>query len=160
MNPFTLPPRDTWIDRTSEVETDRDTLYALLSDIDLWPEWTPGLKSIVRVKQRQGKAEPGALFVMNIEAPLIRRLILPCVMYQNTPDRIEWGGGVLGSTIRHYMELTPLGPGRTRLRHVECASGLLAVFGRPARGFAHMHDARWSQTIEDRFAQADTAAAA
>ncbi len=152
MTPFTIPPRDTWIDRTSEVHTDRDTLYALLSDIDHWPDWVPVLSSLVRLRQRQGKAEPGAMFVMTLKAPVIGRLVLPCVMYQNTPERMEWGGGALGSTIRHYMELTPMGPGRTRVRHVEQASGALAVLGWPARGFAGRFNGQWSQALEDRFA--------
>ncbi|MFT3857491.1 MAG: hypothetical protein QM742_08345 [Aquabacterium sp.] len=150
---FTLPPRHIWIDHTNVIETDRDTLYALLCDIDRWPQWTPGLKAIWRFGGRdKGLATPGTFFMMSIEVPVLKRLFLPCVMYRNGVDRIEWGGGAMGSTIRHYMELTPAGPGRTRLRHVEGATGLLALAGWPAAGFAHMHDLRWSKAIEARFA--------
>lgn len=147
--PFTLPPMQTWIDHTSVIQTDIDTLYALLSDIDQWPAWTPGLRSIKRFKR--GFAAPGSFFLMTLDAPIIKRLILPTVVYRNDRDRIEWGGGALGSTIRHFMELTALDRKTTRLRHVEYSTGLLCIGAFPAAGFARMHDLRWSRTIEERF---------
>lgn len=159
MATFTLPPRHTWIDHTNVIDTDQATLYALLSDIDHWPDWTPGLTAIRRWGGKKGFAGPGSRFLIAMEAPVIKRLTLPCVMYRNGIDRIEWGGGALGNTIRHYMALTPMGPGQTRLRHVECATGLLALAGWPAAGFAHRHDLRWSRTIEARFASAGGEAA-
>jgi hypothetical protein len=147
--PFTLPPRQTWIDDTCDVQTDIDTLYALLSDIDNWPSWTPGLRSIWRPKK--GFAARGAFFLMTLEAPIVKRLVLPNVVYQNERHRIEWGGGALGSTIRHFMELTALDSQTTRLRHVEYSTGLLAILAWPAANFAHHHDMRWSRAIEAKF---------
>lgn len=152
MPSFTLPPRHTWIDHTSVIETDRSTLYALLSDIDDWPRWTPGLKGIRRLGRSEGLASRGDWFLMSLQAPVIQRLFLPCVMIHNDMDRIEWGGGALGSTIRHCFELKPMGRHRTRLRHVESATGLLALAALPAVKFARAHDLRWSQAIEARFA--------
>lgn len=147
--PFLLPPRKTWIDRTSVIQTNIDTLYALLSDIDNWPNWTPGLCSIKRVKK--GVAQPGSFFLMTLEAPVIKRLVLPNVVFQNDKHRIEWGGGALGSSIRHSMSLTAIDANTTQLRHLEYATGLLAILSWPAAGFAHRHDLRWSQAIEDKF---------
>ena len=147
--PFTLPPRDTWIDHTSILNTDAETLYQLLADIKGWPQWTPGLRTI----WYRGKSFPkkGSYFLMLLEVPLIGRLIIPNVVYQNDPHRIEWGGGLLGSTIRHSMEIAPIDGNKTQLRHREYATGLLAILSRPAAGFAHSHDMRWSKTIEARF---------
>lgn len=150
--PFTLPPRQTWIDHTSVIQTDIDTLYTLLSDIDNWPSWTPGLRSIKRFSR--GFAAPGSFFLMTLDAPIIQRLVLPTVMYCNDRHRIEWGGGALGSAIRHFMELTALDGRTTRLRHVEYSTGLLCIGAFPAANFARKHDLRWSRTIEERFNQA------
>lgn len=148
---FTLPPRHTWIDHEIEVAVAADTLYLLLSDIDRWAEWTPGLRAI----KRRGKSAygPGTRFVMVMDAPG-PGLPLPCVMYENTPRRLEWGGGGLGSCIRHSLELTALGPDRTRLRHREYATGLLALLTWPLRDAAGAHDRRWSEAIVARFATA------
>ncbi len=147
---FTLPPKDIWIDYTSVVNTDSATLYQLLADIQGWPQWTPGLFTI----WRGSKAFPrqGSFFLIVMEAPIIGRLILPSVVYQNDPHRIEWGGGFLGSIIRHSLEITTIDEHTTQLRHVEYATGLLALLARPAAGFAHFHDMRWSKAIEARFA--------
>lgn len=149
--PFTLPPRHTWIDRTVEVATDATTLYRLLSDIDGWAGWTPGLRAV----RRRGPAGygPGTRFVMVMAGPG-PGLPLPCVMVQNTPQRLEWGGGGLGSCIRHSLELTPLDGGRTRLRHVEYATGLLALLTWPVAHLATAHDERWTDAIVARFAGA------
>lgn len=147
--PFTLPPKLTWIDQTCEVQTDADTLYALLSDVDNWPQWTPGLRSIKR--WTKGFAKPGTFFLMTIDAPLIQVMALPCMVFQNESHRIEWGGGLLGSRIVHFMELTPLSSQTTRLRHVEYATGLLAILARPATNFVHQHDLRWSHAIQAKF---------
>jgi hypothetical protein len=147
--PFALPPRQTWIDHTSDISTDVDTLYALLSDIDRWPAWTPGLRFIKRFGK--GFAKPGTFFLMTLDAPIVKRLVLPNVVYRNDRERIEWGGGALGSMIRHSMELTALDSRTTRLRHLEYSTGLLAIAAWPAANFAHQHDLRWSQAIEARF---------
>lgn len=147
--PFTLPPRDTWIDRTSEIPTDIDTLYALLSDLDRWPEWTPGLRAILR--RRKGAMTPGDAFLMVLEAKGIGGLPLPCTVYRNERNHLEWGGGALGSVIRHSLELTAIDDRTTRLRHVEYATGLLVVLTRPVARLARGHDMRWSDAIEARF---------
>jgi len=88
---------------------------------------------------------------MTLEAPAIKRLVLPNVMYQNDRQRIEWGGGFLGSSIRHSMTLTAIDANTTELHHLEYATGLLAILTWPAAGFAHRHDLRWSHAIEAKF---------
>jgi hypothetical protein len=146
---FALPPKQVWIDLTSTIDTDIDTLYALLSDIENWPTWTPGLTSIRRFGK--GFMGPGTFFLMTMEAPFIKRLVLPIRVIENNRDRIEWGGGALGSTIRHFLELKAVDAHTTSLRHVEYSTGLLCIGAWPAAGFARHHDMRWSDTIEARF---------
>ncbi len=147
--PFTIRPRDTWIDHTSVVNADLDTVYSLLSDIAGWPSWTPGLLAIRQM--RQGFAGSGSFFLMTLEAPKIGRLYLPNIVYQNSPEKIEWGGGALGSVIRHSFELTVIDDHTTSIRHLEYATGLLSLLAKPAAQFAYNHDMRWSRKIEEIF---------
>lgn len=141
--------RRTWIDHTCEVNVSAETLYALLSDVDGWPNWTPGILAIKR--RGEGFIAPGSRFTMHLRHPKLGVLKLPNVMYDNQPLRIEWGGGGFGSVIRHFMELTPIDANHTRLRHVEYATGLLALFTLPFEKFAYDHDLHWSDTIRARF---------
>ena len=60
--------------------------------------------------------------------------------------------GALGSSVRHSMELTALDEGRCQLRHLEYATGLLAILALPAERAAHRHDKLWSDAIVARFA--------
>jgi hypothetical protein len=141
--------RRTWIDHTCEVQTDAGTLHALLSDIDGWPSWTPGLHEIRR--KSPGVARPGDRFRMVLTMPPLKKRTLPAEMYVNEPGRIEWGGGAGGAVIRHSFELTPLGPGRTQLRHVEYATSFLALFALPFERAIYRHDKGWSDAIVARF---------
>lgn len=146
--------RRTWIDYSVEVAASADELYALLSDLDAWPQWTPGLLGL---RRREAPLAVGARFSMLLSAPVIGRLALPCQLYVLEPTRIEWGGDLLGerlgSSIRHRFELQALSPTRTRLRQIECASGLFALLLRPFEHLAHRHDRSWSDAIVQRFAQ-------
>ncbi|MFT3921170.1 MAG: SRPBCC family protein [Myxococcales bacterium] len=141
-----------WIDYTVEVDASEAELSALLSDIDHWPSWTPGLKAIKR--KSNGDFGVGTHFVMVLEVKGLPGLPLPCELFVKEPRRIEWGGGALGSVIRHRFELTSLGPTRTSLRHVEYATNLLALVTLPAEKGIHGHDRRWSNAIRARFARA------
>lgn len=141
--------RSTWIDHTCTVAADVDAVFALLSDMDRWPEWVPGMLAI----RRRGSAPPvaGCFFLMTLAAPRLGRLWLPNVVYRLDRNVIEWGGGLAGAGIRHGFELMPLGDGATRVRHYEYATGLLRVLAAPAAGFAYRHDRRWSDTLVSRF---------
>jgi hypothetical protein len=139
-----------WIDLTLEIDTNPDALFALLSDLDGWQGWTPGLVAIWRNKKKE--VAVGTHFAMVLAFPVLRRIVLPCQVYVWRPDRLEWGGGFLGARVRHRFELERLPDGRTRLRHVEYATGLLALLFRPFEAFAHRHDRTWSETIQTRFA--------
>jgi hypothetical protein len=149
--------RRIWIDHTADVAVSQSELYTLLSDLDNWPSWTPGLKAIRR--KRETPLTPGARFMMVLEAQgLPFDLYLPCQLFISEPGWIEWGGGAVGSAIRHRFELTPLAPNKTRLRHVEYATNLLALITLPGERMAYAHDKRWSDAIVARFASATSPA--
>jgi hypothetical protein len=74
---FTLPPGQIWIDHVSIDQT----------NIDNWPTWTPGLRPVKQFKK--SFAAPGSFFLMTLDEPFIKRLVLPNVVYQNDRHRIE-----------------------------------------------------------------------
>jgi hypothetical protein len=136
-----------WIDETVDVATDADTLYALIKDFDAWPEWTPGLKALKR--DRKEPLRVGSKFVL-----VIGRLSLPCQVYAYGPSRLEWGGALLSSAIRHSFELTPVSATHCRLRHLEYATGVLALLALPMEKSLRAYDHRWTKAIAARFASA------
>ena len=146
---FSLPPKDIWIDYTSEVSASIDRVYGLLSDISGWPSWAPGL--IATRKYKRGLATPGSFFLMTLKVPVIGRIYLPNFVYHNRREHIEWGGGFLGSVIRHSFELEAVSDNVTRVRHLEYSTGLLCLIAKPMANFAHRHDMRWSGKIEEIF---------
>lgn len=141
--------RRTWIDHTSELSADADTVFALLSDIDNWPSWTPGLNAI---KRKRTPLAQGAAFTMVLKMPGAPTTPLPCKVLKLQPHYIEWGGGFPGSMIQHRFEVTPLSAQRCKVRHVEFATGLLALVTLPIEKLAYKHDLAWSRAIEKRFA--------
>jgi hypothetical protein len=142
--------RRTWIDHTSELAASAETVSALLSDVDGWPSWTPGLLSIRR--SRQTRLAEGGKFAMVLKPKGVPATYVPCQLLKLTPGLIEWGGGIGSSVIRHSFEIEALGPSRCRVRQLEYATGFLAVLTRPIEGIAHRHDLGWSRALEKRFA--------
>jgi len=142
--------RRTWIDHTSELASDADTVFALLRDIDGWPSWTPGLVAL----RRKGSApvQVGTPFTMVLKAGGAPKTPLPCKVLKLAPLYIEWGGGFPGSMIQHRFEVTPLSSQRCKVRHVEYATGLLALITLPLEKLVYRHDLAWSRAIEKRFA--------
>jgi Polyketide cyclase / dehydrase and lipid transport len=139
----------TWIDRRSLLDAPLPEVWALLTDVGGWPAWTPGLRAI---RRRPGALEPGKTrFWMHIEMPPLPALLVPCELEALDEQRIAWGGGVGGSRISHRFELTGFADGRTEVRHVEEASGLLAQVLRPFEPIFIAHDEQWSNAIEARF---------
>jgi len=147
MKPFSELYVRVWADVRCEVATDRDTLYALLSDIDGWPSWTPGILGIER--RTPGFAAPGTGFRMVLKHPTFGTMRTGNHMYINGLDCMEWGGGALGAKIRHSFHLEPLGPQRTALRNYEYATNGLALM--PFGAFALAHNTRWNEVICARF---------
>ena len=140
----------TWIDYTVEVDTGRAALFELLRDIQGWPAFTPGLRRIKALGR--GPIDVGSRFNMVIKIPGYPVIVFPCKVYELNQNRMEWGGGGWGSVIRHGFEMEALDEERTRLRHFEYATGLLALFCLPFEKAAYRYDRGWSEAIRQRFA--------
>lgn len=145
-----VPQGRVWIDHTSKLNVGAETLHALLSDIDGWPTWTPGLLAILRFNKSQ-KLRLGTPFMMLLKPQGAPPAPVPCFVLALTPNVIEWGGGIGSSVIRHRFEITETGPGRCELRQLEYATGLLAWITRPIEKIAGRHDLGWSLEIERKF---------
>jgi hypothetical protein len=117
--------------------------------VDRWPSWVPELTAIWRRKP----AAVGTTFLMVLRFPVLARVILPCTISRWDRDALEWGGGLAWSGVRHRFELHALGPTRTRVRHVEYATGLLGLCFRPFERFAYGFDHGWSEALITRFAK-------
>jgi hypothetical protein len=108
----------------------------------------PELTALWRGKK---PAAVGQTFFMVLKFPILTRVILPCTISRWDHDALEWGGGLAWSGVRHRFELNALGQNRTRVRHVEYATGLLGLLLRPFEGFAFGFDHGWSDAIAHRF---------
>lgn len=142
--------RRTWIDHTSELAASAETVFALLRDIDNWPSWSPGLIALKR--KDSGELRVGSRFVLVLKMKGAPKTSLPCKILKLQPNYIEWGGGFPGSMIRHRFEVSPITAQRARVRHVEYATGLLALLSLPVEKLAYRHDLAWSRALEKRFA--------
>jgi uncharacterized protein YndB with AHSA1/START domain len=141
--------RRTWIDHALEIEASAQQVYELLVDVDAWPSWTPGLTAIRRTSQ--GALREGERFTMLIKpAKFHPPLPLPCKALEISPGRIAWGGGVLGSVVRHVFTIEALSPTRTRLHQLEYATNALALLARVAEPGIYKHDLRWQNAMRDR----------
>lgn len=136
----------TWIDETVTVNTSADQLLALLKDVDGWPSWTPGLRTIKR--RDRSAINVGTRFQMMIEPGIP----IGCEMYAYDADRLEWGGGIGSSIVRHSLEVKAEGDKRCQLRHLEYAVGVLAILAMPIEKRIAAYDHRWTKTIVARFA--------
>jgi hypothetical protein len=143
--------RRTWIDHTLEIEGSADDVSALLLDIDGWPSWCPGLTAVKR--KGTAKPKPGDRFTMMIKPASFHPPIpVPCELYEISPQRIVWGGGLPGSVVRHSFDIEALGVKRSRVRQYEYATNLLAVLALIAEPGIRKHDLRWQNALRDRFA--------
>ncbi len=138
----------TWIDETVTINTSAEQLHAVLKDVDAWPQWTRGLKAIKR--RDQAPVAVGTRFTMVLDPGVP----LGCKMYVYQADKLEWGGGIGNSVVRHSFEITPLDASSCRLRHLEYATGMLALLAMPLEKGIYAYDHRWTETIIARFARA------
>jgi uncharacterized protein YndB with AHSA1/START domain len=142
-----------WIDHTSEVAAPLAKVMALLSDLDQWASWTPGLSEVRRDKSKP--VSVGTRFTMRIKpAAFHPPLPVPCKLLRLEPTLIEWGGDALGSEVRHRFELKELSATRTRVRQLEYATKVMALLGRIAEPGILRHDLRWQKALGTRLAAA------
>jgi uncharacterized protein YndB with AHSA1/START domain len=145
--------RRTWIDHTVDVEASSEAVFRLMSDIDGWPSWVPGMTELRRVDREPPRV--GTRFTMMIKpARFHPPLPIPCVLKKLEPGGLEWGADLLGSRARHRFEFEALSPARTRVHQVEYATDALALLARIAEPGIYKHNLRWQNALRDRLAQA------
>lgn len=143
-----------WIDESVEVDADPMAIHALLIDVDRWVTWVPGLRGLRRVGNKPLRVD--SRFGMLLRMPPLPTFWVPCQLYVNRPDFIEWGGRGPFAAIRHRFELTPLPSGLTRVRHVEYATNWLALILIPFEATFRRHDERWTKALTARFTPAES----
>lgn len=136
----------TWIDETVTINASATQLHALLKDFDGWPRWTRGLRAIKR--RDQSPLQIGTRFTMVLDPGIP----LDCKIFAYDHQRLEWGGGVGSSVVRHSFEIKQLTSATCELRHTEYATGALAVLAFPLERSIHAYDHRWTNTIVSQFA--------
>ena len=137
----------TWIDETVTINSSAEQLHALLKDFDAWPSWTRGLRAIKR--RDQSPLQLGTRFTMVLDPGIP----LGCKIFAYDASRLEWGGGVGSSVVRHSFEIRPLTAETCELRHLEYATGVLALLAIPIERGIYAYDHRWTNTIVARFAK-------
>ncbi|MEH3053950.1 MAG: SRPBCC family protein [Patulibacter minatonensis] len=140
--------RRTWVNDRITVDAPAGEVWAVLADIDAWPDWTPGLRA---VRRRSGELVPGRTrFTMHIELGPLPVFPTPCVLYarDEADGRIEWGGGAPGTAIRHSFHVRALESGGAEIVHHEEATNALALLLWPLERLIREHDARWSAAID------------
>ncbi len=139
-----------WIDEQFEVGASVQDVYARLSDLRAWPSWAPGIAGFKRRGAAPLQVGDHFLFMPKI-AFIPFPLAMPCKVYRMDERCIEWGLGLLGSEVRHRLELTSTGPRSTRVRHAEYASNLMAVVAAPVAPIALRFNRALSVGIKRQF---------
>jgi hypothetical protein len=142
-----------WIDEEFEVGASAHEVFTRLRDLRAWPSWAAGIAGFIR--RGSAPLEVGDHFIFMPKLALVPfPLAMPCKVYRMDERCIEWGLGLFLSEVRHRFELTPLGPHKTRLRHAEYASNLMAVVGAPVAPIAHRFNRALSKSVRSQFASA------
>ena len=113
----------TTLETDIEIDAPAERVWAVLCDFAAYPEWNPFIVNI------QGKAKPGARLTIQLSVPGKPVMSFkPRLKVVAPPRELRWVGQVMAPGLldgEHGFEITPLGPGRCRLRHVEDFSGVL-----------------------------------
>ncbi|MCZ7438946.1 SRPBCC family protein [Micromonospora sp. WMMC241] len=113
---------------TVEIAADVERVWAVQTDVEHWPEWTPSVTAARRL-------EPGPL-VLGSTARLTQPRLRPAVWRVteiDPPHAFVWESASPGVRSRGEHRLVPLGDGRTRaelvLTQTGPLAGLVGLFG-------------------------------
>ncbi|GAA2704407.1 SRPBCC family protein [Micromonospora olivasterospora] len=105
----------------TEISADVERVWAVLADVERWPEWTASVRSARRL-------EPGPLTVgstARLEQPRLRTAVWRVVAAE-PPHGFVWVSRAPGVRTRGGHRIVPLGDGRVRVELTLEQSGLLA----------------------------------
>lgn len=143
------------IDETMELDASAEEVFALLKDIDNWPNWVRAIEKSYANSKGDWRVGYKITFKANI-AP-IPLSNLKIVDYQE--GRVmEWGIRSPVLNFGHRFEVTPLGKNKCRLRQSEGGTGILSFLTKPANGLVAKFDTAWGEDIRAYFAKKAKAA--
>ena len=105
------------------IDASPQQVWAILTDIDAWPAWQPGVSKA----ELLGALQPGSVFRWRAQG-----LGITSTLQDVEPARrISWTGEMIGTHAKHVWTLTPQGTG-TLVETTESFEGWLA---RPLKGW-------------------------
>jgi len=107
-----------------EISAPKEIVYAVLADIDRYPQWNPYHRKI------EGKFEEGADLKIYVLRPDGKEVEVPPHMMRIVENQeIIWGGGIKGIFYgEHSFILQSRNSGKTLLKHNEDFSGIAVGF--------------------------------
>jgi len=137
-----------FIDYTTEIEAPCDEVFAFFTDIERWPSWASGIKHASRIVPG---TEWGVGFKIEFAPRFLPVPIRTKVLTYTKGRVIEWGLRTPIASLVHRFDFEPLGKGRCRVRHTECAQGLLAITARPMKKRIGEFDMRLAEDLKAAF---------
>lgn len=130
--------------RTTEtIEAPPERVWAILNDLDSYPEWNPF------IVEGSGEFRPGERVKLRMQPPGGKAMgFSPKVLEASPGEELRWSGRLFVPGIfdgEHWFLLSPDGPG-TRLEHGERFTGFLPRFmgralARTEKGFLELNAA-------------------
>lgn len=107
-----------------EIDVPREKVYAILADLEAYPEWNPYHRAV------EGKFEEGADLTIHVLRPDGKQVEVPPHMMRIVEnEEITWGGGIRGIFYgEHSFLLESATADTTLLRHNEDFSGMAIGF--------------------------------
>jgi len=110
-----------------EINSTPEKTWALLKNIEEWPEWIPSLKKIEKVTE--GPMRVGSQ-VLVVAKSLITVNLLMTITEFVAGRRVVMEGSVMGVKMTRYYEMEPVGQNKAKLTAGGEVSGLLAFLVR------------------------------
>ena len=110
-----------------EITATPEKTWALVNNIEEWPNWIPSLKKIEKITE--GPLGVGSQ-VLVVAKSLITVNLLMTITEFVAGRRVVMEGGVLGVKMTRYYELEPVGQNKAKLTAGGEVSGLLAFLVR------------------------------
>jgi len=110
-----------------EINATPEKAWALVNDVEKWPQWIPSLKKIDKVTK--GPMDVGSR-VLVVARSLITVNLLMIITEFVLGRRVVMEGRVLGVKMTRYYTLEPVGQDRAKLTAGGEVSGLLAFLVR------------------------------
>ncbi len=107
-----------------EIDAPQDKVYAVLADLEAYPEWNPYHRKV------EGKFEEGSDMTIHVKRPDGKEVKVPPHMMSIVEnEEIVWGGGIKGIFYGVHSFLLETQPnGKTLLKHNEDFSGFAVGF--------------------------------